>query len=462
MRTNDVLLVGISTLLIFLSSSARSEWDGKGPVDAPKMKVGDSWVFKEWYSAPNVTDTWRRRVIYVAPNEDFVVEVTTDKGGDLRWPRWDKDHRHQYEDARLRLNFPLFVGKKWHESYLGRSVESGVEHYINKYKVAKVKNIKTKAGKFKAFEIRMTQLIVGGGRGTEKYWYAPDVKTIVKSKPSWRYGRELLSYELADDSQVAKTDSSKAEAYRVIFTTGLNERNIPVDDLAEFSIKDSIRLTVYVRWRFPFDRKESFLVRYRILDEGGKQVKTRGYEVKPSGDYYSTWYWFDLYTASGKPGRWMAEIEVDGTIVAKKYIDVVISGGSDSKELTTSILEPKTSTSGPWAPVGGDFTIGVKDEEPIIIYGHRGNSCNKAPTYKGTIKSVVAKKPKYGVLIDEGIGQRYSGRCQKVVPVRVLFYVPNKEKILDRAKKKNKSVVMDQVLFRDFDNSKARIYVSVK
>ena len=180
-----------------IDSLRRAGWDGKGPVDAPKMNVGDSWVFKAFYSEGK-TDTFRRRVIFVASNGDFTMEVTTDKGDDVWQPRYDKDYRPQDKDVVHKLNFPLFVGKKWEKTFVGSAVGGTTHTYTNKYKVTKVKTIKTKAGKFKAFQIRTTIRLHEGGRSfTENYWYAPDVKVIVRSKPSWRYGAELLSYKLA-------------------------------------------------------------------------------------------------------------------------------------------------------------------------------------------------------------------------------------------------------------------------
>ena len=204
MQTNRFLLGCIFTALILSSTPTRSEWDGEGPVDAPTMHVGDSWVFKEWSSGEYITDIFRRRVIYVAPNGWFTIELTTDKGGDLRWVRWDKAHRHQYKHARLRLNFPLFIGNKWQETYSGTATDGTKRTYTDKYTVTKIKTIRTKAGKFKAFRIFRTSSGALGRPGTETYYYAPDLKTIVKSKPSWRYGRELLSYELAEDSRIQK------------------------------------------------------------------------------------------------------------------------------------------------------------------------------------------------------------------------------------------------------------------
>ena len=42
-----IFWVFISLYLLFFGASAQAEWDGKSPVDAPKMNVGDSWVFKD-------------------------------------------------------------------------------------------------------------------------------------------------------------------------------------------------------------------------------------------------------------------------------------------------------------------------------------------------------------------------------------------------------------------------------
>ena len=239
----------------------------------------------------------------------------------MRWPRWDRDHRHQYEQARLRLNFPLFVGKKWRETYSATSVEGRNYHYANKYKVAKINSIKTKAGKFKAFQIRKTHKITDGSKvHTENYYYAPDVKTIVRSKPSWRYGRELLNYELADGSQTTKSDPAKADAFHVIFASGLTERKRPKDDLAEASLQGT-QLFLYVKWRFPLDQQKSFLVSYRVYDGTGNQIHLTDSNQWPKNEYWDTWESFYL-SPKYAPGRWKAEIDLDGEKIAEKYIEI--------------------------------------------------------------------------------------------------------------------------------------------
>jgi hypothetical protein len=49
----------------------------------------------------------------------------------------------------------------------------------------------------KAFKIEMINRIVNtASSGTEIYWYSPEIKAIVKAKPSWKPGTELLSYNV--------------------------------------------------------------------------------------------------------------------------------------------------------------------------------------------------------------------------------------------------------------------------
>jgi TolB-like protein len=64
--------------------------------------------------------------------------------------------------------------------------------------VEKYETVSTKAGSFKSFKIKRyeynVQLKI---QNIEEYWYSPEIKRIVKSTPSWKYGSELISYSLA-------------------------------------------------------------------------------------------------------------------------------------------------------------------------------------------------------------------------------------------------------------------------
>lgn len=99
--------------------------------------------------------------------------------------------------ARL-LNFPLFVGKKWSDKYHAKSIYGNYCDYKNDYVIKNYETVSTKAGSFQAFKIFQRQYNKDKGwMGTIAYWYAPEVKRIVKSNPSWKTGKELISYKLA-------------------------------------------------------------------------------------------------------------------------------------------------------------------------------------------------------------------------------------------------------------------------
>ena len=95
------------------------------------------------------------------------------------------------------LDFPLFVGKKWSDQYEGGAVDGKRYKYKSTYKVRCYGTVTTEAGTFKAFEIRRgCTNISQHTKNWVTYWYSPEIKLIVKEKPDWRIGRELISYTL--------------------------------------------------------------------------------------------------------------------------------------------------------------------------------------------------------------------------------------------------------------------------
>ena len=282
--------------LVYLALSslqAVAGWDGKSPVGAPEMAVGDSWVHKEYYKTPHTTDIFRRTVIYVDPEGSFTMEVTTDDHHDLAWPRWDKNHVYQYEHARPVLNFPLRVGKSWRDRYQSISVDGETWTYRDKYKIMGIEKVNTPAGIFQAFKIRRTQKIIEspGNGGIEYYWYAPDVKAIVLSKPSWRFGRELLEYELAKQPGPQPSSPDEPHAFRMALTGKLDKDYNPTNDLAELLVERSARLVVFTKWRFP-KPGGIYQISHFVLDSNGKPVKSMGRQYTPKSSDWNTWQTF--------------------------------------------------------------------------------------------------------------------------------------------------------------------------
>ncbi len=195
-----LLLIGCSTTPV-----RDTPLPGDPVAEAPKMQVGDSWV-SEGYSRHVGKDTYHRKIIEVETDGSFVREVKEQKSGKKYYQRFENNYNIMETEGILYLNFPLFVGKQWKDKYKGRATDGAYYNYRNTYKVVKIENILTKAGEFIAFKIlRNHYNITKGGSDREIYWYAPDVKYVVKSKPSWRIGHELITYSLnSDDSMVER------------------------------------------------------------------------------------------------------------------------------------------------------------------------------------------------------------------------------------------------------------------
>lgn len=164
----------------------------------PRMVVGDTWIYTG-YSQKHGIDTYTTKVTYVEQDGGFTVERKGKKNKKIKTYNYDNKGIQINPPYKARLlNFPLFVGKKWSDKYRTKSIGGNYCNYKNDYIVKNYKTVSTRAGSFQAFKIFQRQYNKDlGWRGTNAYWYAPEVKRIVKSNPSWMTGKELISYELA-------------------------------------------------------------------------------------------------------------------------------------------------------------------------------------------------------------------------------------------------------------------------
>jgi hypothetical protein len=105
-------------------------------------------------------------------------------------------------------DFPLFVGKKWTDSFTVESRRAMTQELtiMCDFKVEDIVEVKTPAGTFKAYVIHQKQgtPAYGGRYGWARHWYSPEVKATVKREYEksdyWVESRmndaELISYEL--------------------------------------------------------------------------------------------------------------------------------------------------------------------------------------------------------------------------------------------------------------------------
>ncbi|MBW2005774.1 MAG: caspase family protein, partial [Deltaproteobacteria bacterium] len=192
------------SLVLFVSTGCEttpvrlSPLPGEPVAHLPKMMVGDTWVLTDW-SRKHGIDTYTAKIVSVEPDGSFTVETKGEKSKKTQMLNYDNRARQINPPSKAnRHDFPLFVGKKWSDKYYGKSIDGSYYHYENDYIVKKYETVVTKAGTFKAFKIfQRPYLVETGSTATNEYWYSPEVKFVVKAKPSWKTGRELLSYQLA-------------------------------------------------------------------------------------------------------------------------------------------------------------------------------------------------------------------------------------------------------------------------
>ncbi|MDY6793090.1 MAG: hypothetical protein SWH54_17630 [Thermodesulfobacteriota bacterium] len=162
------------------------------------MVVGDTWVFTG-YSGKHGVDTFTSKITHVEQDGGFTVERKSKKSNKTKLFNFDNKLIRINPPYKAKpLSFPLFIGKKWSDKYRSKSKGGKYCHYENDYIVKNYETVFTKAGSFQAFKIFQRQYNKDDGwKGTNHYWYAPAVKLVVKSSPSWKTGRELVSYKLA-------------------------------------------------------------------------------------------------------------------------------------------------------------------------------------------------------------------------------------------------------------------------
>lgn len=171
--------------------------------------MGDRWQYVEYYTVPS-REPNRERVIR-AIAADLI--TGTENGEDLRLtPDLNilESWRERSANPRM-LQFPMYVGRRWsyssdwHFKPTGSSGGSDVE-----VEVLAFEPVEVPAGRYEAFKLHARTTLSGinakGARmdGTvtnTTYWYAPSVRTVVKSDHRNPYLgptiRELVSFEPA-------------------------------------------------------------------------------------------------------------------------------------------------------------------------------------------------------------------------------------------------------------------------
>jgi TolB-like protein len=255
----------------------------------PKMVVGDSWVFKG-FSYTYGSDIFQQKIIKVEEDGGFVMEVTGEKEG-IRHRYYNKEYQHIKEikipqgtqfktpvPPEKRLEFPLFVGKTWEEQFVWWSpVDKKDFHLTNDSTVEKYETVQTKGGTFQAFKIvKRYHRREPMWNGINTYWYAPIVKTEVKSIRDYRKeSDELLRYQLSVVEKRPEVEKPKV----IIKGEKIKVAVIEFQSLNEEARKDNLGKIVSEILTTSFVNSESF----KIIEREQLQKVTKEFELGQTG-----------------------------------------------------------------------------------------------------------------------------------------------------------------------------------
>lgn len=200
-----IIILGF--LFLFLTSQTWSQ----EKCEAPVWSVGDKWTYKDATGATFTGEVMDiKKDVFVLKSQLFQSLVAFDKKTlNLKFLIGESGQKIPVPGGPTKsFDFPLFVGKKWTDSF---TVESRREmtQPINiqcDFKIEDIVEVKTPAGTFKTYVIHQKQgtPAYGGKYGWVRHWYSPEVKTWIKREfeksDYWVerkiYDAELISYEL--------------------------------------------------------------------------------------------------------------------------------------------------------------------------------------------------------------------------------------------------------------------------
>ncbi len=195
-------------LVLSAQEKAESPPPGVRVVNAPDLKVGDTWVLD------NKLESHTKRVIKGIKGDRMIVEVDAgEREMNLEWGVFEGGRLDpiSYSPVFQLMPFPVWQGKTWSYPYTEtRSTRRGLqkEKWVLEGKAEVWERVTVPAGTFEALRIKVkyggTRLGAGGraqgGEVNATLWYAPEVNFFVKRVSDSRAvggDHELVSYQRA-------------------------------------------------------------------------------------------------------------------------------------------------------------------------------------------------------------------------------------------------------------------------
>jgi uncharacterized protein YxeA len=192
-------IILLCSILTFISISFAEDPIAEQPV----YKEGDTYVYFQKNEKKNKETKIKLEFLRMdGDNYVFLKNGKKERVWDANLTSLKRKEHGRYPGSVIK--FPLKQGKKWEYTHLsgmhgGPDFSKRSTERTTTFEVVAYEEVTVPAGTFWAYKITAT--VEGGAgtpveRGTHTYWYAPDVKQVIKSS-EFRIGTmELIKYKL--------------------------------------------------------------------------------------------------------------------------------------------------------------------------------------------------------------------------------------------------------------------------
>ncbi len=134
-----------------------------------------------------------------------------------------------------------------------------------------------------------------------------------RNKTAVEFVRELAERQ----REIAEGAGLDKLSHRTTFTTGLDDRNRPVDSIKEISMSQK-RVYIYTSWRGLSLGEHEHVC--KMYDGAGRIVAEPKMTFTVNPTLCNTWSWHDFDQIKDKPGTWKFEIYIDGQKVIEENL----------------------------------------------------------------------------------------------------------------------------------------------
>ena len=146
-----------------------------------------------------------------------------------------------------------------------------------------------------------------------------DAQALEPGNPKW--AARLASLNTDQLLWISKDQlGSLGNINTAMFTTGLDDRNRPINNIQEISIKAE-KVYIYTHWHSISNEEHDYLC--NIYDGQGRRVIQFEMTFTPTNHRYHTWTWHNFKKYVDKSGNWTFEIFLDGQKEIEKSLVVL-------------------------------------------------------------------------------------------------------------------------------------------